>query len=391
MSIRGGEYNTTGRYGSMYYGWRTRWVPVRVTFAPAALLAKAVNPGPLVRPVYLVEVEDRETEEVTEVPQVKSVSIGRNVEAAMDSANFTLGDMRLVSPRIAGAMQGQLQADIELWTRVSAGYRINGVDYLVRLFTGIMLDRDEDWGPDGSSATMTAVSLGYLLTVLPGVLEGHVGSLAGAVMELTDGTGLPPVMMAFTDQMYGEDEPLTIVDETLAGAFGAMFQSQPRVTWRVDAYGGLVMQEQGTGGTVWEYSTAVSIRRVRPGTSARAVVTEVSVTGATDEVSGLYTDPDLIARFGNRRGSLSSTALLTSEQVLEAGAEEVSRSARALKKLGINVPFNPFLEPLDVAAVDATSWGMAIDTNMDVLRFGWELKETGFGQTSIDGEAEDEM
>lgn len=396
MGILAGEWSTTSPYGSVsqeqgsFYNWHECWVPLTVTICDADIKQISEFGGVNITPSFSIEVEDTTTDVTVEVPDVSSVNITRNTEAASDSFGFSCTNAKLVSPRLVGAMQGKLQSDLRKRVHINAGFKINGVDKRIRIFSGFIMDRNEDWSATKASLTVQGLSLSYLLTVTPGVFQNYTGSLAGAVLGMLEDTGINCTILAIPDQLI--TEPLFIIAGSMEEALSTLFNLVNTVTWYLDQYGNLVVRDQGTldNTPLFTYKAGINVYGLTPGTSGRAVVSTASVTGATPEASATVIDNGFITRFGTRRSSISSTGITSQDQAEAAGRSEIARSARALKHLGVRVPFSPIMEPMIQVKVEDSVFGSEIDTLLDVLRFSHSITQVS-AKTNIDGETDQEM
>lgn len=404
MALRSGEYDTSGVYSGQYYGWHCRWVPLIISGSNAEVRRRSETPNLSEKPIYRVEIENTQTAEIVPLPRPKEVNVTRNSESASDTVNLTVADSRGISPRLPGPFQNRLKADIRTRVRIYAGFHVSGADVMYRIFTGVLLDRQEEVTAKGSSMTLSGFSLSYILSVTPGVLRGYYGSLSGAVKTLMEDLGIPVTVMAFTDTMIPASAPVTIVEDSLDSALEALFQGQATITWYLDTYGCLVIKEQKLDEVPsFAYRTGGvgNVYKLSPGTSGRAVLSQVAVTGKDDASSVLVVSAGMFDRFGVRKGALSSNAIATGDEAEAAGQSEIERSARALKHLGVKIPFNLLMEPLRRVTVvdtkvdpeddaDPGVFGTGIDAVLDVLRFSYRLTPTG-ASMDIDGETDQEM
>lgn len=407
MANLGGLWSTASVYGGdgsdpmdggSYYSWEEAWVILTVTIVDPELLRLSEHPDQNVQPSMLIEVHDTETDDIVAVPQVTSAGIQRNAEATSDTFSLTMKSAREISPRIAGAFQGRLAIDTRKHIRIHGGFFSKGEHRRIRLFTGVLLDRSESWNAVGSSMTCQGLNLSYLLTVAVKVLEDYRGSLVGALMQLLEDTQFYGVLLCgFPDVLITDPagESLDVVSGSLAEAIETLMAMYGTTTWYVDAYGNLIIRtDPFVTEPSFEYTTGPggNVTTLSPGSSGRAVLSEIAVTGADETVTGLVVRPENVERFGQRRAQISSKTITTPAQVLAAAEEEFDRSERALRHLAITpAGFNPLLDPLMRLTVRDEFFGTGIDTILNLFRFSHTLSTSLVKTNSLDGETEQEM
>lgn len=412
MSLIGGEYDSSGVWDGTYWDWKHAWIPLTVTIVDDELKEEAECPSLHREPLFAVEVYDVETEETTVfsttgpegcVPStyINSVSISRNVEGQSDSFNMSLTDCRAVSPRLANDVFGLLDTDIRKHVRIKAGFRFNGVDRLVRIFTGVVLRRGENWNARGSRMNVSGLSLTYLLTLSSGTIEDYQGYLSGLVMDLMEQARIPAYVLAFDDRLF--TEPFSLIADTVQEALEDLFQIESTVEWYVDAYGTLIMRDASLDqDTAFVYQTGPgkdvdthaescgNILSFGPTSAVDRVITEVAVIGANLDASITYVDAAQQERLGRRTTSINSALIETQSAAISAAQDAIAKSRRSMQSMALEVTANPILDPFMKLEVKDLYFGTGYTGFMTVLQLNHEITPTAF-KTKVAGEFDKEV
>jgi hypothetical protein len=392
MALIAGEYNSLAKYGGSYYGWHEVRVPLVVRRVDPDLRQVCRGQVRTVKPAFKVEVEDLVDNTTVPLPNVKEVSISRNVQAASDTFNLQLVDARAVSPRLSGTMNRKCRQDIRCRIHIYSGFNIRGKDVTLPVFSGVVMDRKESWGSTGSTMSLDGLSLSYLLTVSDGFLNAYVGTLGGAVEELMNQAGLGPVVMALTDRTFTSDAPLTINEPVLDTSLTTLLAEFPQTVWYIDAGGTVVIKNRVLVDPtpLFTYETGVGILKIDVSSSARAALSEVAVSGGTPNATGLYADQTNLTRFGVKRGQVSSSTILTAQAVQDAGRAQVDLSEEQLKMASVAVPFNPMLDVTQRVWVKDTKFGSGLNTGGQILKMSLKFNAKG-GSATFDCQTDEEV
>ncbi len=343
MSYESGTWDSAGTWDGSYWDWCATCVPVEITLAQPEL--KSVAEGQDEQnhmPITAVELVDNDLSIAYQVGEyVENWNLSRDVKNLIDSASLKLCKAGVIGPDVP--VTGlPFTTEKKSRIRIKAGYRVNGMDYLTRVWTGCVVSCPENYSQNVSEIDVTSMSMAQFLEWGEGLLEDYTGSYACAILQMLDNADLVDHHLAIED--FEITDAVTFAATTPAETLTDLMKLQPSIDWYWDEFGFGVFRRAETPSEVeFTYSEASTgnIWNTKKGRSCQGLVTDVAVAGSTVASSKMVTNATLKSAYGRRFASISSAAIDSSAKADSAANELIIKSQRPLNAPGFDMHLNP--------------------------------------------------
>lgn len=312
-------------------------------------LISAIETGKRLRPIAKIEIEDLETNEITVITEVTNFSVSVTSEPSSDSFGVTVTDLEKWSSR-ESTYPDLLIASQERLIKIYGGYRVEGVDYYIPFFQGIIAQDTLYVGGKSQSITLRGYGKERLLVKTDGQHAVYTGSAQALVEEYLQAAGIAKWWFAFDDyQISNQEFNFTNAYQAIAYILGV----PGNIEFFFDPEGVFIAQVHGgTQDPELYVRDARNLLYLSRFTSADRIVTVADISGADEAASTVrYAGQAYLDRYGRTIAIFSSDLITTLEEAQDAGDEIIAESLLWENTIQFRMPFFPYLRPASIVKV----------------------------------------